>query len=470
MVEILYVNHSWSMLKSTNFQLLRKIKYHFSIEYKNAFYMMRNNPNFSGKMHFITDKNTFPSGLLSKVVTFLIEEKIEFKINDYKQLRKRILPKQFDFDYKLKHAKLGEITLYDYQQEGVKRALYYGRGITNVATNGGKTEILISIIKNLLKAQPDFVILLVVPNIQLLKDTGDRVQYGLNMACNIYHNKNRSLKQVNITTIQTLHSENKKVKKEHWKNIDCVLIDELHAVSGSKGWYGLIQNMFVNAKMRIGMTGTTKVDDAVREMQFEALVGPIIHKITNAQLIDRGQSSKPTVHIWRIHISTINSKLSYPDEVKHVFGSSEFLREFVTGFKTRDNKNEGGNLILVSNIDHGKILEKYLPDAIFLSGKHKVSTRNQTLKAWGNGKYKTIIATKIFQFGLDTKHIKRLYILYLSKKTSTVLQQIGRGLRKNELGKVDIYFLKFTGTNHLEMFANTQARLCRKEGFEVLQE
>ena len=78
MVEIIYMNHSWSMLSTSSLKLTRAIKHKFSIPYKNAFFIKRNNPGFSGKYDFINKKNIFPNGLLTRLVNYLKDSNIAF--------------------------------------------------------------------------------------------------------------------------------------------------------------------------------------------------------------------------------------------------------------------------------------------------------------------------------------------------------------------------------------------------------
>lgn len=468
MITINYLNHSWSLIQG-DLKHIRMIKKYFSISYKNAFHMQRANPNFDGKYKFVNKSNMIPNGLLSKLYAYVKAKNISFKIIDNKGLRKRkMLPDDkysfelYDPDFTLKME-----GRYAFQKKSVIRALYYTRGILNLATNAGKTEIMAGIIKNLLIIYPDIIIFVIVPSLQLLEQTSQRLSVRLQRKIFVYHGKKRKINNINITTVQTLYAEKNKQRKNILKNdVNCFFIDEAHAVSSSKNWYGTLMSIFANAKYRFGMTGTVKVDERVKEYMIESSTGTIIHKVTNDELINLGVSVKPTIYFLPIYISGIHDGMTYQQELKHIFKSKDFYIPFIKFFNSKDS---GGNMILVSFLNHGRILETYLPNSKFLSGKDKVSDRNKVLKEWADGKYKTIIATQIFKFGLDTHHIKRMYLLSIGAKTSKTLQEMGRALRKNKIGRVDIYFIKFLGSEYLIKHANKQKKLCQKENFVTIE-
>ena len=467
MLIINYLNHSWSVLKG-DLSHIRLVKRHFSIAYKNAFHMRRANPNFDGKYKFVNSNNTIPNGLLSKLIAFLEHKNIEWNLNDVNNIRKRkMLPKNaFDFSLYDDNKVLKMEGKFKYQSESVIRALYYTRGIINLATNAGKTEVMAGIIKNLLLLDKDFIIFIIVPSLQLLEQTSKRLEKRLQRKVYVYHDRRRSIGNINITTVQTLHAERNTERKNFIKhNVNCFFIDEVHAVSSSKNWYSTLQYAFLNAKYRFGMTGTVKLDDRVKEYMLESVTGAVIHRVTNEELIRLGVSVKPTIHFLPIYISGLLDGMTFQQELKHVFRSREFYMPFLKFFNSKD---DGGNMILVSYLNHGRILETYLPQAKFLSGKDKVVERNKVLKEWADGKYKTIIATQIFKFGLDTHSIKRMYLLSIGAKTSKTLQELGRALRKNEIGRVDIYFIKFLGSSYLIKHAIKQKYICEQEGFEII--
>jgi hypothetical protein len=99
---------------------------------------------WDGKTRFFKmTSGKFPTGLLSDVVRALARAG---EVAEYKDLRK-VMDAEVPDEICLSHAELGSITLRDYQYESVWRGLQSTRGIINVATNGGKTEIACGIIQ-----------------------------------------------------------------------------------------------------------------------------------------------------------------------------------------------------------------------------------------------------------------------------------------------------------------------------------
>lgn len=146
LVKIL-VGNTYSKLVDATPQEIALVDSELAVKVPNYYF----NPSFragywDGKEHFFSKRDsTFPTGLLWKV-TDLFE--------DVEVIDERTGIKQVDIPEKIQlfepTAEGGVITLRDYQYEAVETALKRKRGIVNVATNGGKTEIAGGIIKCLL--------------------------------------------------------------------------------------------------------------------------------------------------------------------------------------------------------------------------------------------------------------------------------------------------------------------------------
>src|SRR5690606_24107788 len=109
--------------------------YFFSPAFKKGYW--------DGRVRFLNKRNnTFPTGLLQNV---LRATESDFEIVDNRKPLEIEIPPKIDL-YE-PEAEGGKITLRDYQYNAVKNALEKTRGIVNVATNGGKTEIASGIIK-----------------------------------------------------------------------------------------------------------------------------------------------------------------------------------------------------------------------------------------------------------------------------------------------------------------------------------
>ena len=159
---------------------------------------------WDGKRHFfsvVTKK--FPTGLLYKVCKVLRENRLEYTIKDNRTLPavEVIVPKGIQ----LKHSTLGNITLRDYQQAAVEEAIATTRGIVNIATNGGKTEIACGIIQCLLPHIPEgMCINFFTHSSEILIQSRDRLSERLGIEVGIIGGMKWEPKQVNIVMIPTV--------------------------------------------------------------------------------------------------------------------------------------------------------------------------------------------------------------------------------------------------------------------------
>ncbi len=91
---------------------------------------------------------------------------------------------------------------------------------------------------------------------------------------------------------------------------------------------------------------------------------------------------------------------------------------------------EGITLIIVTQINHGDMLQQLLPESTFVNGKEQLETRKQIIKDIKNRKIKNIIATTIYDEGVDLPSIDNLIIACGGKSEIKTIQRVGRGLRK----------------------------------------
>lgn len=149
---------------------VRKPGYYFSPSFRMK--------KWDGYIRFFNKKNnSFPSGLLKMV---LEELEGDVEIYDERETFEVEIPEKIKL-YE-PDADEGFIMLRDYQYDAVVNALKQARGIVNVATNGGKTEIASGIIQQLLpKLQEGQRILFVTHSKEIFHQSADRIEKRLNI-------------------------------------------------------------------------------------------------------------------------------------------------------------------------------------------------------------------------------------------------------------------------------------------------
>ena len=207
--------------------------YFFNQAYKSGFW--------DGKTRFFDRKqNTFPSGLLKTVFDLFEDTKPDLIKN---QEENEIFVEN-EIELFEPSVENGLIMLRDYQLEAVKTAITQKRGIINVATNGGKTEIACGIIKTLLNVLPsDKKILFVTHSKEIFHQSAERIEKRLNIKVGKIGDGVWDEKKVTLVMIPTISKyilkPNKKDIKETKeikaiKFIANLLIDELGANKPNK--------------------------------------------------------------------------------------------------------------------------------------------------------------------------------------------------------------------------------------------
>ena len=95
-------------------------------------------------------------------------------------------------------------------------------------------------------------------------------------------------------------------------------------------------------------------------------------------------------------------------------------------------------------------------------------TRNKVLDKVRSGEIKILLATKIFDAGIDVPNLKYFISCSSGKSYVSVLQRIGRLLRRTET-KTDIYIFDLVDRESEYLFKQSQQRekYYREQGFLV---
>jgi len=247
----------------------------------------------------------FPTGLLNQLIQYCdvnnISVDIQFKIDDIYS-NKVIDWKIFDNQLNLPE----HFEKRSYQLEYVEEIFKTGRGCIISPTGSGKSAIIHMIIQNLMinEFKNDEKIILIVPTIDLISQMYDEfVEYGFEDIDDYVYLLSGGIpkvfnKQITISTWQSLQH----MPPETFSIFSCLIVDECHGVSSTAEKLSYISHNCINAKYRIGTTGTTP-EKKLDEMTMVSYLGPLIKKISTAELIEQGYLStlsiKTTILHWK---------------------------------------------------------------------------------------------------------------------------------------------------------------------------
>ena len=444
--------------------------YFFSQKYKNWLQWTRQqdapkerqryfNPRdmWDGYIRFCS-RGSFPTGLLSIVEDYLKQSEIPYTlVVAYKEPVPSGDPSLIGFEPR------------DYQKSVIQQALLLRRAVIEIPTNAGKTEVALSIVKafNL-------------PFIWIthLKDLFDQTQKRMVSRMGFHPGTIGCGSSVfntegNIVMFQAITRDvMKKIE-----NFPLLVIDEMHHAQGGGSWFDLCMNL--KASIRFGLSATPMKDNQLDDWKLMSLTGQVIRGITTQEMIARGWSTKPYIHILTTRLDCIegikytassgSAQAEYQEVIHQLFSSEERNRKIADIVQTYTNQGKRV-LVLGRFVSHVVKLAEMIPGSVVMHGGHPLDYRVDTKKKFIDGKILCIVSTLLGE-GVDIPNIDVLVFAYPIASYRPLIQRIGRGLRTAK-GKerVDIIDFQDLGSKYLESAANERIQTYTKEGFEVIYE
>lgn len=397
-----------------------------------------------------------------------------------------------------------QVKLRPYQHEALKVALehvqpqfgWWPRGVQQIATGGGKTELAVAMYE--MNPVPTFFL---VHRKDLLLQAKERFErYGHEVGI-IGSGKFDPVPGINIATMQTLRATfaNPTSGKAMllWALIeDCqqVFFDECHLMASSldKG------NEFVDVAdkfdvpFRWGLTATPFMRTAYDNLLLEGVTGPSLFQITTKELIELGYLTRPKVVMKKVPgnlLVTSDWKSSRSNKAK-----AEYWRRVEEkGIKFNDARTDlvvdeivNGPypaLVLVKTVEQAKFIEgKFrlregaspLHDVTrfkFLSGKTSAKLRREAVAEMQAGTLDVICATTIFDEGVDIPELRKVVLAGGGKSQVKLIQRVGRALRIAD-GKETATIIDFDDEHHsmLKRHAKERRKVYKEQEFEVVDE
>lgn len=392
------------------------------------------------------------------------------------------------------------VPLRDYQFKAISAAFstsnelgWWPRAVIQVATGGGKTEMAVAMYQ--MHPVPTMFL---VHRKDLLYQAKERFEkYGI--PCGIVGDGKFDIYNpgVTIATMQTIATLYRKIRAQtdvadeprmvHLvraiESTRQVFFDEAHLMASDldKGNQFIdIANSFISAYARWGLTATPFMRTQYDNMLLQGATGGLACAISNEQLIASGHLSVPTVKMKKVN-GTLATRFAGKRTTK---ATSAYWREVEErGIKYYAPRNEtiireataGPHpcLILVKTIEQAKSIELKcqsmgVPFFPFLTGDASAQERRDAIADMRKGKLKILMATTIFDEGVDIPELQKVILASGGKSPVKLLQRIGRGLRRAD-GKKTVEIIDFTDTHHpmLERHADERRALWKSQGFKV---
>ncbi len=377
------------------------------------------------------------------------------------------------------------VKLHDYQQSASDKFFDAGkRGTLLYATGTGKTEIAIGVIERYLKEKPNANILFIAPRITLVEQTAERMEgYGLTVGK--YYSEEKDLEQkITISTYQSISKMTYIVE-----NYDLIIFDEVHLASDYADTYSKI--MREGAEKGLDMLCLTATIDKNDHERYGTILDkcPVIDEIKLKSAIEKDYLSKVEVEDHSISFAPETRRLydEYSRNIRELSNSlgtsnpreiqmmlKRGVREAGMWFKnvqarkliTEYNEekvskvydliksfNGEQTIVFCERVQTLELLKERMGDCFnFITAKTGKKKRKEILENFGKT-FHVIGTVHTLDLGYDVPDIKHGIVIASNKNETTIVQRIGRVVRKAE-GKTisKIYVVYAKGTHESDLY------------------
>lgn len=394
--------------------------------------------NWDGKKHLITRTGTFPTGLLQRVVDFFVAHEIEYSIDD-----RRVEP-TLGKPLAIKHYKPR-----DYQQEALDVAWKEGRGIIRIGTGGGKTMV-----SAMMLAKWNVPSMVYVVGKDLLYQFHEEMEKALGRKVGIIGDGKCDVRKFNVCSIWTAvktfglkskvslddedwapevfelgSAEKNKVKKAIESSV-LSIYDEAHFLGTDT-----IQSIFKASKScryMFGLTGTDWREDGA-DLLLESVCGKRIYNMPSSILIEKGYLVQPKITMLEVPPWPESLPRNYQSIYNKYIVNNDIRNEMIVDATRKLIEKGRRPLVLVRYLSHGDTVA--LADGLsnypiyFVNGEVDGETRKEVKREFENGDLKCLIASAVFDIGVNIPCLDALVLAGGGKSSVKTLQRIGRVIR-----------------------------------------
>ena len=415
---LIEVGPVWSILTGRNLplkQIDKVCSYFFEgAHYSEAF----KDGRWDGKIRLF-NKGKFPTGLLFMVNKVLVDNKVDVKID----MRFSWPVKQYEWEL--------IPTPKPRQQEAINALIQYKRGMMQLPTRFGKTSMVASGTIAALGVPTLFV----AHQLDLIYDakrTFEEYIGGVGEV-GVIGGGEYTLKPLTVACIDSLALNIKDPKMQRYLGevVKYVIVDECQFY-GSKQYKEVINRCNAPHRLLFSATATRSGGATV---ELHAASGKMIYELTEEAMIEEG-------YIADVNIEFIPFNHKLFNEGDRGLKYAPFYNEFIVENsgrnqlivdETKKMVHEEGRyvLIIVTRIEHGKILKEMLqeqgiPDVEFIWGETSASDRITIRENFNSGKFRVFIGSTIFDVGINVPIASGLVIAAAGDSETRTPQRVGR--------------------------------------------
>lgn len=447
------------------------------VEYTAAY----RNGHWNGYTHLINKKGIFPLGLFVIVLSKLKELDIEPIIEDKRQIA--LLSQPLNIAARLQE--IGKAPR-EHQERILRASLGHRKGIIRAATGSGKS-LAIAMLTAALN-QPTIIYVI---GLDLLQQFHDLFSSIFEEEIGFIGNGRCDIRRITIATVWTIGKalgindkelviEDDQVKEKYdqsnqehivhmLKEAKVHIFDECQTITCStiQSIYDVIDPYWI-----YGFSGTPYRDDN-SDLLINGILGDQIIDVPASELIEKGLLVQPLIKFVSIPKQSM-SKDTYHSVYKNYIVENGVRHQIILQETQSLINKKYKILVLFKQINHGKILFELFKEnnikCAILYGHDTLDKRNDIKEQLINGEIQVILASTIFDVGVDLPILNALVLAGGGRSTIRTLQRIGRVIRshpgKKYVAVVDTFdnvkYLKKHSLRRYEIYLN-------ENGFKVFK-
>jgi superfamily II DNA or RNA helicase len=436
-ISVTYDKKSGYLKCSPNiFKLVRE---KFSI--KNPSYQSR---KFVPRLYSITPAGAFQVGMWNEIEHYIRSLNIPVKITISDEFKN-----QFNPQTNIKEiSKIDGFTYYDYQEDSLNEFIKNGRGISLVATGGGKALIAGGLCKTFLDHYPHFKIIIVVPNVSLLNQLYYSFldEFGISCISRWGDGKLPDLSQNILIANSQILTSDIKATLAVVGNYDVVIVDEVHTINEKKNKISKVVHN-ITTPFKFGLTGTLP-DSIMAGWNVIGKIGPIVYEKTSYELRKQGTITDVKIKMVLCQHERVPVFLTGPNPTDKYNAEYDYVINYAPRndvIKKLCDKLVGNTLIVVDRLDYISVLKKLLEGGdkkIFvITGDTPTSERTEIQNTMDKEDGIICVAmSKCFSTGISIKNLHYAIFAYMGKGGVKTVQTIGRTVRKHSSKEVAVIF------------------------------
>jgi superfamily II DNA or RNA helicase len=381
---------------------------------------------WDGYIHFFSKQGKTYLYIAKLIYKYLKKRDYQIEVIDNREPRKPLpsieVDKHIFASTKNEHGE--SFVLRDYQVEAVNAALKQRNGIIIAGTGAGKTIISASMIKAF--CDLGYRCLVLVPSRTLVHQSHhDYVMWGLDFGMYGDGIKDFDHKHL-ICSMPSLHK-----KPMLLQDYDVLIVDECQHVKADLMFKNLT-TYGTQIQFRYGLTGSMP-NEQIDNLQVRMCLGDIFYEIRVKKLIEENVLSSVHIHILQLQEGKVAKEIQDASVERKYLAENDLRLQEIAKIVKQKTEEKGNSLILVNNLSTGRKLAKLIPGSHFVHGSVSQKVRKEIYDLFSKSDNTIVFAVvKIASTGLNIKRIFNLFLLDIRKSYVTVVQSIGRGLRRDD--------------------------------------